>query len=130
LAYPNSSWWTNQNSTFIGKTWTTTNTDADLPIVNGRRKGELKAWNWSNINDYRIVNASYLRAKMITVGYSLPQSLLSKVALERVRFSVTGNDLFTFSNVKDGLDPENGSEASHGTVPFTSSIIFGVDVTF
>jgi TonB-linked SusC/RagA family outer membrane protein len=129
LAYPFRSWWTNQNSSFLGTTWTEDNPNAENPAAyyNGKRK----VWNYGGINDVNVVNASYMRAKVITLGYTLPQSLLDKAAIDRVRVSVTGNDLFVISNVKDGLDPEKESSANQGsTVPYTSTLMFSLEITF
>ncbi|CAZ97579.1 SusC/RagA family TonB-linked outer membrane protein [Zobellia galactanivorans] len=129
LAYPFRSWWTNQNSAFLGTTWTEDNPNAENPasFYNGQRKN----WNYGHINDINVIKASYLRAKVLTLGYSLPQDVLAKSGLERVRLSVTGNDLFVISNVKDGMDPEMGSSANQGnTVPYTSTVLLGLEVTF
>ncbi len=129
LAYPFRSWWTNQNSAFLGTTWTVDNPNAAYPAsyYNGARK----TWNYGHLNDRNIIKASYMRAKVMTLGYTLPQTILSKVKVDRVRFSVTANDLFVISNVKDGMDPEMGSSANQGnTVPYTSTILFGVEVSF
>ncbi|MDE5419044.1 SusC/RagA family TonB-linked outer membrane protein [Labilibaculum sp. DW002] len=129
LAYPFRAWWMNQNNTWAGDTWTPENTGADYPAItnNGKRKG----WNYGTTNDNNVINAWYMRAKVISLGYTVPKELIQNIGLERVRVSVTGNDIFTFSNVKDGLDPENGSSAHGGNVdPFNSSLIFSIQATF
>ena len=130
LSSPFASWWTNQNVSFLGNTWTPENTDAKYPAMyyNGARK----TWNYTGINDINIVNARYCRAKVISVGYTLPRSIVEKMKIQNLRFSLTGNDLFVISNVKDGMDPEIGTSVANGkgTVPFTSTLIFGVDLTF
>ncbi|MDW7691166.1 TonB-dependent receptor [Flammeovirgaceae bacterium SG7u.111] len=129
LAYPFRSWWTNQNSAFLGNTWNENNQDAEWPATyyNGTRKN----WNYGHPNDINVVNASYMRAKVISLGYTLPQELLNKAKIDRVRLSVTGNDLFVISNVKDGMDPEMVTSANQGdTVPYSKSVIFGLEITF
>jgi TonB-linked SusC/RagA family outer membrane protein len=129
LAYPFRSWWMGQNETWLDKTWTTENTGSELPIVG--YNGSRKTWNYANTNDVNVINASYLRAKVITLGYTLPRSILDQVGIERLRLSVTGNDLFTISNVKDGLDPEHGEDAHNGDVlGFQSALIFSIQATF
>ncbi|MEO0330295.1 MAG: SusC/RagA family TonB-linked outer membrane protein, partial [Bacteroidota bacterium] len=129
LAFPFSRWWMNQNSAFLGETWTEDNQDTPWPAIfyNGQRKN----WNYGHPNDINVVKASYMRAKVLSLGYSLPQSILSRVGVERTRFSVTANDLFVISNVKDGMDPEQTTSAHQGdTVPYTSTLIFGLEITF
>jgi hypothetical protein len=68
---------------------------------------------------------------VITLGYTLPRSIIDQLGIDRLRFSVTGNDLFTISNVKDGLDPEHGEDAHNGdALGFQSSLIFSIQATF
>ncbi len=129
LAYPFSRWWMNQNNAFLGTTWREDNRDAPWPrtFYNGQRKN----WNYGHPNDINVVKASYLRAKVLSLGYSLPQHVLTRAGIDRVRFSVTANDLFVISNVKDGMDPEQTTSAHQGdTVPYISTLIFGIDLTF
>ncbi|MFY0686442.1 MAG: SusC/RagA family TonB-linked outer membrane protein [Cyclobacteriaceae bacterium] len=128
FAYPYANWWRNQNNAFVENTWNPDRTDADFPMVffNGDRKN----WNFRG-NDINVVQAAYVRAKLISVGYTLPGELVSKIGLGNVRVSATGNDLFVISNVKDKLDPESPSGVSQGsTNPFASSYIFGLDISF
>ncbi|EOR93911.1 TonB-dependent receptor [Arcticibacter svalbardensis MN12-7] len=131
LSGPFVTWFANQNSTFLGKTWTTTDTNAPYPIMTYANNGAVTTWNYSNTNDINVIHARYLRAKVLTLGYTLPKNIVDKAGIEKVRFSVTGNDLFVISNVKDGLDPEMNSSATNGTIlPYTKTLLFGVDVTF
>ncbi len=128
LSYPFANWWRNQNNSFYNNTWTPERTDAEFPMM--FQTGSRKSWNY-NLNDINIVEAAYLRAKLITVGYTLPNAFTSKVGLDRVRLSATGNDLFVLSNVKDGLDPETPSGVNQGQInPFAASFIFGLDISF
>jgi len=129
LAYPFSRWWMNQNSSFLGETWTVDNQNATWPAIfyNGHRKN----WNYGHPNDINVVKASYLRAKVLSLGYTLPQEMLNRVGIDRVRFSLTANDLFVISNVKDGMDPEQKTSAHQGdSVPYVSTLIFGFELTF
>ncbi|MCL5128555.1 TonB-dependent receptor [Algibacter sp. L4_22] len=129
LSYPFMQWWTNQNPIFTNKTWTEDNQDAEYPaaFVNGARK----KWNYGDLNDRNVIKASYLRAKTISVGYRLPETVLDRMGMDKVRFSLTGSDLFTISNIKDGLDPEFGEGTRQGNmVPFSSALTFGVELAF
>lgn len=56
-------------------------------------------------------NASYLRFKTISLGYSLPNSIISRWKLAGMRFYVSGENIFTIQHLKAGMDPEglNGS---------------------
>ncbi|WP_434035573.1 SusC/RagA family TonB-linked outer membrane protein [Formosa sp. 4Alg 33] len=128
LAYPFAQWWTNQNASFLGNTWTVDNQNAELPAsyYNTARK----TWNY-DLNDINVIKAAYMRAKVISVGYTLPQATLEKIGVDRIRVSLTGNDLFVISNVKDGLDPEAGIDTRQGSqTPFVSTMILGLELTF
>lgn len=129
LAFPLRTWYRNQNPTFIGNTWTPENTGADNPMIfyNGSRKN----WNYGQPNDVNIINGRYVRAKVLSLGYTLPSELTQKAKMDRVRFSVTGNDLFVISNINDGLDPEHDRNGSNGNnYPYNSSVIFSLEVGF
>ncbi|GAA0877346.1 TonB-dependent receptor [Algoriphagus jejuensis] len=129
LAWPFANWWRNQNVTFLGNTYSETNTNADYPRLH--YTGSRSTWNYAHANDVNIIKASYLRAKVLSLGYTLPAHLLEKARIDRLRFSVTANNLFVISNVKDGMDPEMTSSATQGnSVPYNSTLLFGIDLTF
>ncbi|MDW5290786.1 SusC/RagA family TonB-linked outer membrane protein [Formosa sp. PL04] len=129
LSYPFMQWWTNQNPTFLGNTWTEDNQGAEYPAAfyNGARK----TWNYGDLAEPNVIRAAYMRAKVISVGYSIPQEVLERIGVSKLRFSLTGNDLFVISNIEDGLDPEFGDNTRQGgMIPFASTVILGLDLTF
>jgi len=76
-------------------------------------------------------DASYLRVKNITLGYSLPQSLMNKWKLGQIRFYLSGENLFTVSHLKVNMDPEGLGEGFRGAIyPFQKTYSFGVNVNF
>lgn len=50
-------------------------------------------------------DGSYMRLKNITLGYTLPQTVLGKVGISSARVYLTGQNIFTITNYT-GLDPE------------------------
>jgi TonB-linked SusC/RagA family outer membrane protein len=60
------------------------------------------------ISSRYVEDGSYLRIQNFTLGYSLPQDLISKYNISRLRFYGTAQNLFTFTNYS-GYDPEIGS---------------------
>ncbi|MGN6532513.1 MAG: TonB-dependent receptor [Ginsengibacter sp.] len=52
-----------------------------------------------------LLNASYLRIKNITLGYSLPPSAIQRFGIKRLRFFLSGENIFEFSTIKKYLDP-------------------------
>jgi TonB-linked SusC/RagA family outer membrane protein len=78
-------------------------------------------------------NAAYMRVKNITVGYSLPQSLMRKWKLNQIRFYVSGENLFTVDHLKVNMDPEailSGSGQGSDIYPFQKIYSFGVNLNF
>ncbi|MEO6976736.1 MAG: SusC/RagA family TonB-linked outer membrane protein [Mucilaginibacter sp.] len=127
MAFPFGAIYTNQNPSFIGKTWTTDNPDALFPrltVNNTRAK-----WNYLN-NDFMLQNNRYIRLKSLIVGYSLPASLIRKMKLEKARIYFSGNDLWEMVHIKDGFDPEMGETSQNSGYPFARTWSFGLNVGF
>jgi TonB-linked SusC/RagA family outer membrane protein len=106
--------------------WTPTNTDTNVPRAyygGGRYSlGET---------DQSIQNASFLRLNALTLSYTLPADVASKVYLKSVRIYVTGSNLFTATKYK-GYDPEGDyTNASAGRSPYpnTRMMVMGVNVS-
>lgn len=127
MSYPFNTLFTNQNPTFLGETWTTDNPNALFPrlTVNPNRA----RWDYAN-NDFMLQNNRYIRLKALIVGYSLPQSLIGKTKLEKVRVYFSGNDLWEMAHIKDGFDPEMGETSQNAGYPFARTWSFGVNVGF
>lgn len=101
--------------------WTPENTDAYYPAPN---------WNkWVNREKSTryMQDGSYLRMKNITLGYNLPKSVLAKLGLTKLRLYVTGENLFTFTDLMDGYDPETINSL---TYPITKKVALGLNLTF
>ncbi len=122
-------WTTNyvlQNKTFLGNTWTVDNPDAEYGIMS--RDQNFNKWNYNNI-DAMVQDNKYIRLKSLVIGYTLPTVWTSKVGLSKVRVYFSGDDLWEWTKVKDGYDPEYG-ENSNNTFPFSRQLTFGLDLTF
>ena len=70
-----------------------------------------------------------MRLKTLIVGYTLPKSLTQKVAIDKARIYFSGNDLFEFTAIKDGYDPESRGSSSN-IYPFMRTYSLGIDLTF
>lgn len=71
-------------------------------------------------------NMAYLRVKNVTVGYTLPQNLTKKVAIEKLRVYVSVQNLLTFDHINGIMDPElTGGWSSSATAN-----IDGVDMNY
>ncbi len=78
---------------------------------------EVPRFTWSDTNnnnrisDLYIENASYVRLKNIQIGYSLPQSFLSKIGATQWRVYISGENVVTITGYT-GADPEIGAMSS------------------
>ncbi len=93
-------------------------------------------------SDVYIENGSYLRLRNVTVGYTFPELIAKKITASKIRFYVSGQNLFTITGYK-GLDPEIGipqdangnrlptaSGVDVGTYPNSRFFTVGLNVTF
>lgn len=128
MAYPFQAIWTNQNPSFIGKTWTSDHTDAPFPrlTVDPTRA----AWNYAN-NDFMLQNNRYIRLKSLILDYTLPKKITQKVKIDKVKIFFSGNDLWEMVNIKDGFDPEMGeASVDNNGYPYARTWSFGVNIGF
>lgn len=106
--------------------WSPEHTDAKYCIAS--RDQNFNKFNYEN-KDVSVQNNRYIRLKSLVLGYTLPKSWVSKATLENVRIYFSGDDLWEWTRVKDGYDPEYG-ENSNNTFPFSRLLTFGINVTF
>ncbi len=110
--------------------WTTPGVETQYPgAITGT---ELTYFYYSNA---MVRDGSYLKLKQIQLGYSLPQSITSKIHLAKLRAYVSFDDWFTFTSY-DGFDPEtisngyNNAGIDSGNFPMSKKFVFGLNVTF
>ncbi|MGO4770171.1 SusC/RagA family TonB-linked outer membrane protein [Flavobacterium sp. W22_SRS_FK3] len=111
--------------------YSTSNLDGNLP--------RPSAYNDINnaVSTRFIEDGSYLRVQNVTLGYSFPADMISKLSLSRLRLYASGQNLFTFTKYK-GYDPEVGSYnqdallsgVDNGRYPVPRQITFGFNVEF
>lgn len=87
------------------------------------------------IHSWAVEDGSYIKLSNVTFGYTLPDKLVKKIGINRLRAYVTGSNLFTITKYS-GLDPEVSTMSSlltpgvdFGAYPRSRSIVFGVNVT-
>ncbi|MHC1777833.1 MAG: SusC/RagA family TonB-linked outer membrane protein [Lentimicrobium sp.] len=84
-----------------------------------------------------IENGSYLRIKNISIGYSIPKTLLKKTGIKSARLYVSGQNLYTFTTYT-GMDPEVNYYGNDNiilgtdffTYPQSRTIMVGLNVGF
>ena len=105
------------------------NVNSNLPNGNEHpRISSLGSVNNFTNSDYWLVDGSYFRISNVQLGFTLPESLISKWPVDKVKLNLTGNNLALFSKMKD-LDPEDTSAGIY-EYPMMRNIIFGVSVNF
>ena len=108
-----------------------TNENTDIP-----RDGYYKSKYGSYVNSKFVEEASYLRLKNISIGYTIPESALKQAKfIDSIRLYAIGQNLATFTNYS-GNDPEiNGHSSNNlgGGIDFNSfpasrTFILGIKV--
>lgn len=102
--------------------WTPENPSETLPRLGGV--------NNAVVSTFYIEDMSYLRLRNLEIGYTIPVSVSQKVLLQKARVFVSGQNLLTFTKVKN-FDPERqrglGTDL---TTPLYKVISAGVNIKF
>jgi hypothetical protein len=116
----------------ILKAWTAENPDSDIPRLDGDTSVGQTA-----VDNY-LISSNYLSVNNITLGYSLPATLLAKAKIAGIRIYVTGDNLAVLS-ARKGVDPRysmglgsltSGSGLNSGSYSAMRTVTGGVTLTF
>lgn len=77
-----------------------------------------------------LLNGAYLRVKNITLGYTLPQTLLSRIGIDRLRIYVAGENVLDFNDWPEGINTELQNKSQGATYPYMRSFSAGLNLTF
>lgn len=127
-----------------GQRWT--NLRADGTISND--PAELTAMNanttlWSPytktfvLSDWAVEDGSFLRLSTLTLGYTLPEKISSKLKMKKLRFYASAYNLWLWTNYS-GFDPEVSTRRNtpltpgvdYSAYPRSKSFLFGLNVNF
>lgn len=102
--------------------WSLSNPDSNIPALQNTNTNDE-----GRFSTYYIEDGSYLKLRNIQLGYTLPKAITGKAKMERLRFYVSGQNLFTIK-AKDftGVDPENPGFGY--PIPVTCTV--GFNLTF
>lgn len=98
--------------------WTVDNPSNRYPLASKERAT-------SYIDSRYVENASYLKLRNLTIGYTLP---IKESFPLKVRVFATASNLFTITPYT-GYDPEVASGTDTGAYPSARSFVFGIDLT-
>ena len=94
-------------------------------------------WNQDTFSStFNLFDGSYFKIKQIQLGYTLPKTLMKKLAISSLRLYTSLENFFCFSSYP-GLDPEtatnnsaSGTGVDMGTFPTAKQFILGVNLSF
>ena len=109
-------------STTMRNVWTTSNSDGTIPNPLGGSHNK-------DNNSRFVEDGSYLRLKNVQLGYTLPEAVSAKAGLSRVRFYLSGSNIFTITRYT-GYDPEVGGGVDYGNYPQSRTFMLGLNLNF
>jgi len=131
-------WWTdffpsfqgNKSKDLLYNSWSPTNLGAKVPIAENTSNFSTN----TQVSDYYLEDASYLRLRNLTLGYTLPSSLTNKAKIDKLRIYFQATNLFTITDYS-GLDPEiiggdDGYGVDEGIFPTVKQFLFGINLNF
>ncbi len=105
--------------------WNPTRTNGSQPAIRG-----IDLTDSMQYSSRQMHNASFLRLKTLSLGYSLPKALISKVMLSNARIFFNASNLLTLAKYKEA-DPEVNSYGTRGwETPIGKTFVFGIDLKF
>jgi TonB-linked SusC/RagA family outer membrane protein len=82
---------------------------------------------WRN-SSFLVQDASFLRLKNIQIGYSLPDSMLKKAHIKKLRIYANATNPLTFTDYR-GLDPERDAFGGRGTYSNVQVYSLGLNIS-
>ena len=94
--------------------------------------------NWST---YHLYKSDYIKLKSVSLGYTIPKSILKSLRVAEAKISLTGDNLYTWFGDKNfkGINAEGGSSSygdsnslymDYTTSPLARKVKIGINLTF
>jgi hypothetical protein len=127
----------NRYSYFNRETGTNVTNSTDLAKLNEGKTMWSAAMSSNVLHSWAVEDGSFLRLNNLTIGYSLPQTVLKRMRFQQVRIYVTGYNLWTWTHYT-GYDPEVDTRRSTPLTPGVDWCAYprsrtynmGVNITF
>ena len=119
---------TNRPTYFLDR-WTGPGTSDNFPRVTTGATGNTL------FSDFYVEDGSFVRLQSVQLGYSFGEKTLEKLQFSKLRFYVTGSNLFTLTKYR-GYDPTTSNGApigggiDQGFYPNPKTFLFGMNVNF
>ena len=138
--YNNTRWWTDFNSfqgnrsrTMLERSWTAEgdNSDAVLPILDA-----TDTYSNNIASTYLLEDGSYLRARTMQLGYTVPRETVNRIGLNTLRVYLQAQNVFTITKYSGidpdvtSLGPETGMGIDQGWYPNPKQFLMGVSIGF
>jgi hypothetical protein len=102
--------------------WTPENPSNDYPRPDASKSQSATLY----FSTLQYVDASFVKLRGLTLGYSLPNEILGKIGISRARIYVTGRNVLTFAKTPN-YDPERGGSMSN---PIPRLWVAGINIDF
>ena len=119
------------------KAWSPENPNSDIPRLSIAAADDPGVASQTAIDRF-LTSSNYLSLNNLTLGYTLPKSLVRQLKMDNIRVYVAGENLFLLTKRK-GLDPRfnygigsmtSGSGLASGAYSTMRSITAGINITF
>jgi len=88
-------------------------------------------------SDWAVEDGSFLRLNSLTLGYTPPEALFTKIGISKLRFYVTANNVFILTKYS-GLDPEVSTRrktpltpgVDYSPFPRSRQVVLGLNLNF
>jgi TonB-linked SusC/RagA family outer membrane protein len=105
-------------STWASNRWSPTNVNGSYPRVDDRASASVNGGQYNS--NFWLNNASFIRLKNVELGYTVSNSILTKMKITSLRFYASAFNIFTITKVKD-YDPEGGLLPTSTAGPYSFS---------
>lgn len=119
-------WYGNSPTYVVENSWTPENPNSELPRLCATPQNNNDAY----ASTFWYKNGNYLRMKSAQIGYTIPEKLVKKAGITRLRIFAEGYNLFTVSGLsKFNIDPESPA-VNNGYYPQQRKFSFGLNLSF
>lgn len=86
-------------------------------------------------SDFFVEDGSFIRLQNVQLGYTLPQTIINRIGVEKLRFYMAANNLFTLTEYR-GFDPSAssgdpiGAGIDQGFYPIPTMYMLGLNLKF
>lgn len=92
------------------------------PLFNGKNHQTQTAY---------LQDASYIRLKNLQIGYNIPSEVVKNLGVQKIRFYLSGENLWTGTKMSDIFDPETVDDHWTGNkYPVNRTISYGLSINF